>query len=150
MPRGVKEEGSFQIHCSTRSGSGSACMDYSGNIFFPGVTNRQLTLTPHTPALFPLDQKEPIQKKKDGPRMAPGYHCPGTHDHRTHRPTAGYGGRYGPLCGRMIRHFPFLYACSTCSLVLPLLHRKNFEFSVRRGFTSTRYQQLLSNAMPRT
>lgn len=39
-------------------------------------------------------------------------------------------------CGGMIRRFPFLYACSNYSAVLPLLHRTTFEFSVRRGFTS--------------
>jgi len=39
-------------------------------------------------------------------------------------------------CGSMIRRFPFLYACSNYSTVLPLLHRTTFEFSVRRGFTS--------------
>jgi hypothetical protein len=46
-------------------------------------------------------------------------------------------------CGRMIRRFPFLYACSNYSLVLPLLHRKTFEFSVRRGFTSDQVSTII-------
>jgi hypothetical protein len=46
-------------------------------------------------------------------------------------------------CGGMIRRFPFLYACSNYSLVLPLLHRTTFEFSVRRGFTSDQVSAII-------
>jgi len=46
-------------------------------------------------------------------------------------------------CG-MIRRFPFLYACSNYSMVLPLLHRTTFEFSVRRGFTSDQVSTIIS------
>jgi len=41
-------------------------------------------------------------------------------------------------CSGTMRRYPFLYACSNYSGVLPNLHRTTFEFSVRRGFTLTR------------
>ena len=46
-------------------------------------------------------------------------------------------------CSGMMRRFPFLYACSNYSMVLPLLHRTTFEFSVRRGFTSDQVSTII-------
>jgi hypothetical protein len=46
-------------------------------------------------------------------------------------------------CRGMMRRFPFLYVCSNYSLVLPLLHRTTFEFSVRRGFTSDQVSAII-------
>lgn len=44
---------------------------------------------------------------------------------------------------RIIQRYPFLYTCSNYSMVLPLLHRKTFEFSVRRGFTSDQISTII-------
>jgi hypothetical protein len=46
-------------------------------------------------------------------------------------------------CCGTIRRFPFLYTCSNYSMVLPLLHRTTFEFSVRRGFTSDQVSTII-------
>jgi hypothetical protein len=44
----------------------------------------------------------------------------------------------------MMRRYPFLYACSNYSAVLPNLHRTTFEFSVRRGFTSDQMATIIN------
>jgi hypothetical protein len=47
-------------------------------------------------------------------------------------------------CSGTMRRYPFLYACSNYSGVLPNLHRTTFEFSVRRGFTSDQMATIIS------
>jgi hypothetical protein len=47
-------------------------------------------------------------------------------------------------CSGAMRRYPFLYACSNYSGMLPNLHRTTFEFSVRRGFTSVQIATIIN------